>query len=162
MQITKTDVDEVAIPNGGAEFTLSLNDEILYFVKTADGTYYLANEEDADGEATTNLVVDNNSVLRIYGLDTGTYSLTETKAPDGYYKATAPKTITITDEADGVDGILDNGDGTGIYKANFQNSSAFQLPTTGGMGTVIFAAGGIVFIGLGILLLTVVVKKNRK
>ena len=161
MQITKTDVDEVAIPNGGAEFTLSLNDEILYFVKTADGTYYLANEGDADGEATTNLVVDNNSVLRIYGLDTGTYSLTETKAPDGYYKATTPKTITITDEADGVDGILDNGDGTGIYKANFQNSSAFQLPTTGGMGTVIFAAGGIVFIGLGIVLLVVSKKKAK-
>ena len=162
MEITKTDMEESAIPNGGAEFTLSLNDEVLYFVKTADGTYYLANEGDADGQATTNLVVDNNSKLRIYGLDTGTYSLTETKAPDGYYKATTPKTITITDEADGIDGILDDGDGTGIYKANFQNSSEFQLPVTGGMGTVIFAAGGIVFIGLGILLLTVVVKKNRK
>ena len=162
MEITKTDVDEVAIPNGGAEFTLSLNDEVLYFVKTADGTYYLANEGDADGQATTNLVVDSNSVLRIYGLDTGTYSLTETKAPDGYYKATTPKEIIITDEADGVvDGILDNGDGTGIYKANFQNSSAFQLPTTGGMGTVIFVAGGIVFIGLGIVLLVVSKKKNK-
>lgn len=162
MEITKTDIEGSAIPNGGAEFTLSLNDEVLYFVKTADGTYYLANEGDADGEATTNLIVDNNSKLRIYGLDTGTYSLTETKAPDGYYKSTTPKEITITDEADGVDGILDNGDGTGIYKANFQNSSEFQLPVTGGMGTVIFVAGGIVFIGLGILLLTVVVKKNRK
>ena len=162
MEITKTDVDEVAIPNGGAEFTLSLNDELLYFVKTAEGTYYLANEGDADGQATTNLVVDSNSVLRIYGLDTGTYSLTETKAPDGYYKATTPKEIIITDEADGVvDGILDNGDGTGIYKANFQNSSAFQLPTTGGMGTVIFVAGGIVFIGLGIVLLVVSKKKNK-
>ena len=161
MEITKTDIEGSAIPNGGAEFTLSLNDEVLYFVKTAEGTYYLANEGDSDGE-TTNLVVDNNSVLRIYGLDTGTYSLTETKAPDGYYKATAPKTITITDEADGVvDGILDNGDGTGIYKANFQNSSAFQLPTTGGMGTVIFAAGGIVFIGLGIVLLVVSKKKAK-
>lgn len=162
MEITKTDMEGSAIPNGGAEFTLSLNDEVLYFVKTAAGTYYLANEGDADGQATTNLVVDNNSKLRIYGLDTGTYSLTETKAPDGYYKATTPKTITITDEADGIDGILDDGDETGIYKANFQNSSEFQLPVTGGMGTVIFAAGGIVFIGLGILLLTVVVKKNRK
>ena len=88
----------------------------------------------------------------------GTYYVKETKAPEGYNKATTPATITITD-AD-LDGLLDDGT-TGIFTLNFPNGQGFQLPVTGGVGTVLFAAGGVVFVGLGITLLAVVIKKSH-
>ena len=156
-EVTKTDKSTGATLSG-AEFNLKKGEEILYFVKTTDGVYYVANSTDAG--ATQTLAVDTNGKLYINGLDIGTYSLVETKAPEGYNKSNTPAAITITD--DNVDGILDNADGTGIFKVTFPNSQGFQLPVTGGMGTVAFVAGGIVFIGLGITLLVVAVKKNRK
>ena len=156
-EVTKTDKTTSA-PLPGAEFNLMSGVDTLYFVRVSDGVYYLAN--DTDGGATQTLAVDTNGKLYINGLDTGTYSLVETKAPEGYNKSNTPAEITITDTD--MDGVLDDGDGTGIFKVSFQNSQGFQLPVTGGMGTVAFVAGGIVFIGLGITLLAVVAKKNRK
>ena len=61
-----------------------------------------------------------------------------------------------------MDGALDDEEGTtGIYKLTFPNTKGFQLPVTGGAGTVAFVAGGIIFVGLGILLLVAVAKKNN-
>lgn len=157
-EVTKVDKNSPQTTLTGAEFNLMSGVDTLYFVRTADGVYYLANS--TDGGATQTLAVDASGKLHINGLDTGTYSLVETKAPEGYNKSNTPAEIVITDTD--VDGILDDADGTGIFKINFQNSQGFQLPVTGGMGTVIFVAGGIVFVGLGITLLAVVVKKNRK
>lgn len=155
-EITKVDKSNNTVTLTGAEFTLASGADTLYFVKTADGVYYLANSTDTG--ATQTLAVDANGKLCLYGLDTGTYSLTETKAPEGYNKATTPATITITD-AD-LDGLLDDGT-TGIFTLNFPNGQGFQLPVTGGVGTVLFAAGGVVFVGLGITLLAVVIKKSH-
>lgn len=156
-EITKTDKTTGEVLKG-AEFELSSDSTKLYFVKTASGVYYQANQSDAG--ATTELVVDDNGKLALYGLDEGTYSLSETKAPDGYNKSTEAKTITITDA--NMDGALDDEEGTtGIYKLTFTNAKGFQLPVTGGAGTVAFVAGGIIFVGLGILLLVAVAKKNN-
>ena len=156
-EITKTDKTTGEVLKG-AEFELSSDSTKLYFVKTASGVYYQANQSDAG--ATTNLVVDDKGKLALYGLDEGTYSLSETKAPDGYNKSAEAKTITIKDA--NMDGALDDEEGTtGIYKLTFPNSSGFQLPVTGGAGTVAFVAGGIVFVGLGILLLVIASKKKN-
>lgn len=155
-EVTKVDKNNSQTTLTGAEFNLMSGVDTLYFVKTADGVYYLANSDDTG--ATQTLVVDSNGKLYINGLDTGTYSLVETKAPEGYNKSTTPEEIVIADED--MDGALDEGDGTGVYKLTFQNSQGFQLPVTGGIGTVIFAACGMVFLGLGIILLVVVAKKK--
>lgn len=161
VEVTKTDKSSGSPITGesNAEFQLLQSDTPLYFVSTAAGVYYLANN--TDGGATTTLAVDTNGKLYIYGLDTGTYSLKETKAPAEYNLSTTAVPITITD--DDKDGALDDEEGTtGIVTLSFQNSKGFQLPTTGGMGTVIFAAGGIVFIGLGIVLLIFAIKRKNK
>lgn len=156
-EITKTD-KTTGDALKGAEFELASGAENLYFVKTVSGVYYQANASDAG--ATTNLVVDDNGKLYIYGLDVGTYQLKETKAPEGYNKSTEAKTITITDN--NLDGALDDEEGTtGIYKLTFPNGSGFQLPITGGAGTVAFVAGGITFVSLGIVLLTIAIKKRK-
>lgn len=156
-EITKTDKTTGEVLKG-AEFELSSESTKLYFVKTASGVYYQANQSDAG--ATTELVVDDNGKLYINGLNVGAYQLKETKAPDGYNKSTEAKTITITDA--NMDGALDDEEGTtGIYKLTFTNAKGFQLPVTGGSGTVAFVAGGIVFVGLGILLLVIASKKKN-
>lgn len=156
-EITKTD-KTTGEALKGAEFELSSESTKLYFVKTASGIYYQANQSDAG--ATTELVVDDNGKLYINGLDVGTYQLKETKSSDGYNIATEIKTITIKD--DNLDGALDDEEGTtGIYKLTFTNTKGFQLPVTGGAGTVAFVAGGIVFVGLGILLLVIANKKKN-
>ena len=157
-EITKTDKTSGEALTG-AEFELTKDSNKLYFVKTADGVYYQANSSDTG--ATTTLVVDNNGKLNIFGLDEGTYSLTEKKAPAGYNKATESKEIKIADA--NLDGALDDETGsTGIYKLTFPNTKGFQLPVTGGAGTVAFVAGGVVFVGLGIALLVIAIKKGKK
>ena len=147
------------IENGGAEFTLSLGGSAQYFKKTSDGVYFLVNSTDnEDGEPTQTLVVGADGTLKIYGLATGNYTLTQTKAPKGYNKAASTAAINIVDAEP--DGVLD-GDSDSIADILFTNSAEFQLPVTGGMGTVIFAAGGILFVCVGTVLLMVTVKRKR-
>ncbi len=98
----------------------------------------------------------------IFGLSEGTYELVETKAPDGYILPDAPFTITITD-AIGVLGsvgtlsvssthtgsgsiVNTNGMGEQILTvwADITNAPGSALPETGGMGTTLFTAIGII------------------
>lgn len=161
-EITKTDKATGASLTG-AQFTLSDANGELYFVNVS-GKYYQANSSDTG--ATNTLEVDSNGKLFLYGLDEGSYTLKETKAPEGYNISTTTSTITIADtDLDGAieDGVGDDTDGaTGIFTLNFPNSSGFQLPVTGGIGTTIFATCGVLFVGLGIILFVVFVRKSRQ
>lgn len=182
VEVTKLDkTEETPLP--GAEFNLLSGDTAQWFLPgDTAGVYYLANEGDTKGEvatapeteggeepvtATQTLSVDGQGKLYIYGLDEGTYKLKETKAPDGYNLKTEADTIVITDtDKDGkLDGQVEGQDvdpnGRGIYTITVENSKGFQLPVTGGIGTVVFAATGIVVVGLGMTLLMIVFKKNR-
>lgn len=182
------DGSDVFLP--GAEFTLTKNGENdpLHFVYTGGegtkGTYRVATQAEIDGKiATTTLTVgesgNNMGKLSIYGLDVGDYILKETKAPAGYNLLSQPKEFTITDAKDNdaasdapeedkntPDGIIDNekdGDNnsTGYISFNVINTKGFTLPTTGGMGTVLFTAGGVVLMGAGLVLLVVFLRRRR-
>lgn len=67
----------------GAEFELADGETKLSFVKDTAGNYRVATT--GDEGATTTITVKNGKV-NIYGLAGKTYTLTETKAPDGYNK----------------------------------------------------------------------------
>ena len=78
----------------GAEFELADGETKLSFVKDTAGNYRVA----AAGEdgATTTITVKNGKV-NIYGLAGKTYTLTETKAPDGYNKLVTSETVNLAD-----------------------------------------------------------------
>ena len=59
--------------------------------------------------AISEVEVGTDGVLKLQGLDVGTYILEEVKAPDGYVLPTGKITIVIEDGQP--DGIIDGGDG---------------------------------------------------
>lgn len=103
---------------------------------------------DAEGTVIDTVTSGEDGHVVIDGLDAGTYTLTETKAPDGYVKSDTPLTIVIPKDADGEN----------VVSVSFANS---QIPHTGGTGTLMFTIGGAAIIATaGVLLL--VSRKKRK
>lgn len=81
------------------------------------------------------------------GLLAGTYTLTETEAPEGYVKSDKPLTIVIPDDAD-----TDN-----IVRVDFANS---WIPHTGGTGTGIYMLIGALILGMAAICL--VISRRKK
>lgn len=179
IDLTKVDKNGAAITSEAgdkkAQFTLSDDTGVLKFTETAtDGVY----RYDVTGTAT--LEVAANGTLKVQGLDAGTYTLKEIQAPEGYVLPTGEITIVITDAAP-EDGTIDtanvtegqgtvaiHGDATvsvNVVSFDVQNTSSddagFTLPTTGGMGTMIFTIAGVLLMA-GAVTMIVVVSKKRK
>ena len=161
VKVIKVDNSDTEKTLEGAQFTLlDSSKSTLYFVKSGD-IYYLASSSTSGADTT--LETNSEGQIIIYGLDEGTYYLQETKAADGYYLDSTKQTITITDED--LDGLLDNvdNDDDGIYEITVKNKTGIVLPTTGGIGTTIFVATGVVLIvaGLSMMIITSKKKKNN-
>ena len=162
IQVTKTDNGDTKLP--GAEFNLKQGEETLKFVK--DGSVYrLPLTEEEATKASETLVTDENGLIMIKGLDLGTYTLVETKAPDGYELPANPETvITLADDADDSgkpDGILNN-DSDGTFETTVVNTKPGILPVTGGIGTALFTICGLLLMsGAVILVVTVSRRKSR-
>ena len=104
--------------------------------------------KNSEGVVISTVTSGQDGHVVIDGLDSGTYTLTETKAPDGYVKSDTPLTIIIPKDADGEN----------VVSVSFANS---QIPHTGGTGTLMFTIGGIALMGTAGLLL-VISRKKRK
>ena len=102
--------------------------------------------------ATTTITVKNGKV-NIYGLAGKTYTLTETKAPDGYNKLVTPETVNLT-EGSKAHATFD----ANVYKDGgvvVKNNAGTVLPSTGGMGTTLFyVIGGGLMVAAVVLLVT--------
>lgn len=94
------------------------------------------------GDKVYEVVSDANGKGMIYGLAYGDYYLVETKAPDGYHLLDEPAKLTIK-----------QGSSADAIEVTICNSSKFQLPETGGIGTAVFTFGGIGIIGAAALVL---------
>ena len=152
----------------------AMNTPVSMIKETVGGeTYYrpaLAGETDIVTEMAADLGADQNTLL-VRGLDAATYYLKETKVPAGYYapkggfevkltgdrdvetlngKLAAASSFTATNNA--TDGVLINSSGLNTAELNrldasLKNSSTPVLPTTGGVGTVIFTVVGLLCMG---------------
>ena len=95
-----------------------------------------------------------NYNLHVNGLKAGDYWLVETEAPAGYNKLTAPIKVTIKKSADAdVNNWTISKDGVDEKDKiiDIENSTGSLLPSTGGMGTIIFAViAAILVLGVAV------------
>ena len=169
-----TDVD-------GKVLGTSHKGEVLKFTtKTVDGkvVYVLASFTYTDNDPTKAVVWENGAdanvtvlsddgIAEIRGLAEGKYKVEETKAPDGYVKLQQPYEITIADTKCNTDKLcgevsdparlVPNAEAytpvDGYVDQDVINSEGFELPVTGGIGTLLFSVLGIVFMGVAAFLI---------
>lgn len=125
---------------------------------------------------------DTNGKLIYSGLPKGTYKFVETKTLDGYNllsqpvdaKLTLDYTTTWDTSSTYVNGVLvKHKYNTTSYKSNEEvatpgaeitiiNRSGFQLPVTGGFGTLLFSGIGVLLVLAGVAVLFSMKKKNDR
>ncbi|HIY63440.1 MAG TPA: SpaH/EbpB family LPXTG-anchored major pilin [Candidatus Mediterraneibacter stercoripullorum] len=184
LDVTKISGEEgiAETPLPGAEFKLYRqatgadgNTVTEYVIVNVDGKVTGWTQNEADGSV---LTADANGQFKVSGLDDGTYYLKETKAPDGYNLNSTPIKIEIdatTNNGQNWAGtpedaltnisVTDDSSDVEIDKANtsanegkvsikVKNYPGSDLPETGGMGTrVIYALGVILVLGSGAVLI---------
>ena len=119
-------------------------------------------------EMDANMGNDNNT-LSIRGLDVGSYYVKETKTPSGYYAPKGIFKLDLTAERDARESLVKDLASGGFtetkeadraliqkkslnaeknrYEVDLLNSSTPVLPTTGGVGTVMFTVIGLLCMG---------------
>ena len=175
-------------PLAGAEFTIMRKGETtplaFYPSKLYAGVYYLANDENWNSEhvdhsddtkkdsmKVTTLVTPADGMIIIRGLAGGEYTVTETKAPDGYNKLTASIKMPLEQGGNATAGVkvtdvektlAANGSPLStpaafqnVHVKEIENNKGTVLPETGGIGTTLFITlGALAVIGTGLFLVT--------
>lgn len=169
----------------GATFTMAdANGAQMYFIQidagsaTTPAVYrYSSLYTSATDSATPSLVTPASGAIVICGLDVGSYTLTETAAPEGYNKLTETKMLTVEAASAALSADVSFPTTTGstaVFEAGaddinnnvtyqlsensvlgVENNSGTELPSTGGIGTTIFyIVGGLLAVGAGVVLVT--------
>ena len=146
----------------GAEFELTDSNGDPVYVSGANGVYVV------DATSSSNKVVTpEGGAVVITGLENvGTYYLTETKAPDGYNMLAAPVEVTVVADVKDANGNVTTQNGTELTvgadtyyvnhtKRDIENFSGVELPSTGGMGTMMMITiGTMVAMAFAVLMIT--------
>lgn len=141
------------------------------YVQDADGNYKRYEEKttteitEVESAVSMTGTTDSEGKLTFKGLGEGTYTIEETKVPEGFNKA---PNVTIVIQANRPAEVIDGtekaewtvGEGStggvtldldadganysAVYKTTIENRAGSLLPSTGGIGTTIFYAAGII------------------
>lgn len=135
------------VPLSGAVFTFTKTQT----VEETETTYYYDSTTGWQ-EAEATLTTGTDGTITLPELENGAYTLTETKALDGYNPLTDPITITVKDGeavASTGDKLQEDANRTSsstsekAYILIVPNSAGERLPNTGGIGTTMYTAGGL-------------------
>lgn len=140
-------------------------------VASGTGSYWMAATEETSPVV---MYVGTDGALKLYGLEPGTYHLKETATMDGYTLLDAPITIVITATnasqggevtatatVNGANAQVTNGL-VSLSVENTKNDSGFNLPQTGGAGTLLLTAVGLGLLSIGVILLAMYRKKGNR
>lgn len=167
-------VNKEGTPLAGATF------QFPFYVKEVDGKYIYAGTTAGTG-LINEITTPTDGQITIQGVKAGTYSITETAAPNGYNKLPGPISVTavkisttttvtetekkwkidqdgnIHDYTETVTGGTETtytNNEIAVTAACAVNMKGVLLPSTGGMGTTIFyIIGGILILGAAIALI---------
>ena len=123
---------------------------------------------------TQKLTPDKDGNLTLYGLNVGTYTLTEEKTVSGYSKLESDILLKVTagensGKLDGTVSATANGKAltanqagkVGVFEMEINNvSEQFNLPQTGGAGLLAFTIGGGIVIAGSIIMFSLLRKKK--
>lgn len=152
-------VDSTGLPVYGAEFTLhhdtDASDGICCGYCRGDGASFVSISDkvaysDIDGK------------VSFANLPSGhTYTLTETKIPEGYLSN--GNTYQITVSYDTLTVTVTDADGNALTWGQFiENSTLYRLPETGGSGTSLFTFGGLLFLTAAALMYGYSLRRKRE
>lgn len=109
-----------------------------------DGCYVVDPSSDSTEMITIKNKIDGKGYnLHLNGLAAGTYYLEETKAPDGFNKLTDPIKVVIEKKGETYTITADGSEGNIL---TVKNSTGSLLPSTGGIGVIVFAGVAILLV----------------
>ena len=100
-------------------------------------------------EVATEIVTDENGAITAKGLKTTTYYLLETETIQGYNLLKEAETVEVTENSSCTKSLT------------VKNYKGSLLPSTGGIGTVIFYVCGLLLIG-GVIYFVIASKKKEE
>lgn len=134
------DEGEASLANAYFNLTKVVDGSTMYATASGEnGVYVITGWTDTEPEVGTFVSPETGTIV-IKGLDSDTYALIETAAPDGYNLLKDPVSVQISS---------DN------YSVDVANHTGTELPETGGIGTTLFyVVGGALVLGAAVLLIT--------
>lgn len=143
--------DDIQVYTYGMDITLTNADG----TKLQGGSFTICEDATCTKEVAKGLTTDENGFVKFAGLKDATYYVRQDTAPTGYRLMTTIEPVEVGPVATG------KAEEDGYYSATFTNAAAGILPSTGGVGTLVFTVIGILVIGVAFYFVIVYRRKNK-